>query len=136
MIISREYINDENNNINDIYKLIINTECHHDHVIIRDNNGVLRWKENKIIREFLDNCGGLNNVIPLLNNLGYDKNSEIYRKLYRDLGYSLFGYWEVFYWELNNEDFQEYIDKRNLLNRKLKLKKIKDEIQNSYSNTK
>ena len=35
-------------------------------------------------------------------------NSEMWRKLYRDLGYSLFGYWEIFYWEANNEKAAEY----------------------------
>jgi hypothetical protein len=39
---------------------------------------------------------------------GYTKNSEIYRKLYRDMGYSLSGYWEVFYWDVNNEKVDEY----------------------------
>jgi hypothetical protein len=40
--------------------------------------------------------------------MGYDKNSEVYRKLYRDIGYSLEGYWEIFYWEVNNPIASEY----------------------------
>ncbi len=50
----------------------------------------------------------LNHIVMLLIYLGYNKNSEIYRKLYRDMGYSLYGYWEIFYWEVNNPDYAEY----------------------------
>jgi hypothetical protein len=28
--------------------------------------------------------------------------------MYRDMGYSLFGYWEMFYWEINNNIAHEY----------------------------
>lgn len=31
------------------------------------------------------------------------RNNLEYRQLYRDIGYSLFGYWEIFFWEANNE---------------------------------
>lgn len=50
----------------------------------------------------------LNTLVLLLNHLGYGKNSEVYRQLYRDMGYSLYGYWEIFYWEVNNPDANEY----------------------------
>lgn len=53
---------------------------------------------------FLD----LNKVIVFLLKKGYDQNSEIYRKLYRDLGYSLSGYFDVFYWDMNNPDCDLY----------------------------
>ena len=38
----------------------------------------------------------------------FTKNSEEWRKLYRDIGYSLYGYWEIFYWDMNNEDAADY----------------------------
>ncbi len=41
--------------------------------------------------------------------------------MYRDMGVSLFGYWEIFYWEMNNEKSQEYIDERFILNRDKKI---------------
>ena len=90
------------------YRLILDTETHHNHIIIKDDNGVLRWKENQDVINILNNIS-LNDLCPLLNCLGYDKNSEVYRKLYRDMGYSLNGYWEVFYWNWNNEDVDDYI---------------------------
>lgn len=101
-IVKREDITVEN------YRLILDTETHHNHEIIEDEHGVIRWKENKNVELFLKNIS-LNDLCPLLNSLGYDKNSEIYRKLYRNMGYSLSGYWEVFYWEWNNEDADDYI---------------------------
>jgi hypothetical protein len=90
------------------YRLILKTEKHHDHPIIQDEHGVIRWQENKEVRETLQNIS-LNDLIQLLCLLGYDKNSEVFRKLYRDMGYSLFGYWEIFYWEVNNEEAHKYV---------------------------
>ena len=89
------------------YQEIFEKEKHHNHEIIEDENGTYRWKENPTAELFLKNIS-LNDLCPLLNTLGYGKNSEVYRKLYRDMGYSLSGYWEVFYWEANNEDADEY----------------------------
>jgi len=89
------------------YKEVMIKESHHDHEIIMTETGVLRWKENKDVEHFRKNIS-LNDLCPLLDSLGYDKNSEVYRKLYRDMGYSVFGYWEIFYWEMNNEEAEEY----------------------------
>jgi hypothetical protein len=89
------------------YSEIIKTEEHHDHEIIRDAHGILRWKENKDVKTHLENIS-LNDLCPLLTCMGYGKNSEVYRKLYRDMGYSLSGYWEIFYWEVNNDEADEY----------------------------
>ena len=89
------------------YQEIFKKESHHNHEIIVTENGVLRWKENHDVKYFLKNIS-LNDLCPLLNHLGYGKNSEVYRKLYRDMGYSLSGYWEIFYWDLNNEDVDSY----------------------------
>lgn len=91
----------------DTYREILDVETHHDHIIIKDESGTLRWKENKDVRRYLKKIS-LNDLCPLLNYLGYDKNSEVYRQLYRDMGYSLFGYWEIFYWEANNGEAENY----------------------------
>lgn len=102
MIVKREEI------IDDLYCLdIFEKENHHDHTIIIDENGTYRWLKNEDVTNIMQNIS-LNLLCPLLVSMGYNKNSEVYRKLYRDLGYSLHGYWEVFYWEANNPDFDKY----------------------------
>jgi hypothetical protein len=89
------------------YKEILDKESHHDHEIIRHGNGTLRWKENPMVNEIL-NRGDLNDLWYLFHTMGLTKNSEEVRKLYRDMGYSLSGYWEIFFWEVNNEDAPLY----------------------------
>ena len=89
------------------YKEILDKEWHHDHEITRDDHGTLRWKENPKVREIIDK-GILNDLWYLFHTMGLNKNSEEVRKLYRDMGYSLSGYWEIFYWEVNNEDAHLY----------------------------
>ncbi len=89
------------------YQEIFAAETHHKHQIIKDDCGTLRWKQNQDVCMLLESIS-LNDLCPLLCCLGYDKNSEVYRKLYRDMGYSLFGYWEVFYWEANNPKARYY----------------------------
>lgn len=93
--------------VDKIYRDLLKTERHHKHEIIRDDSGRLRWKKNLAVDNLLNNIN-LNDLIQLLLVLGYDKNSEIYRHLYRSMGYSLFGYWEVFYWEVNNPEAEQY----------------------------
>lgn len=93
--IKREDITDET------YREILDCETHHNHSIIEDEGGTYRWKKNPRVRELVDKCG-LNELVELLFSMGYDKNSEVFRKMYRDMGYSLYGYWEIFYWEMNN----------------------------------
>lgn len=104
-IIDREKITDTT------IREILDTETHHDHVIIEDDNGSLRWKENSSTRQIVDKIG-LNDIYQLFISLGLDKNSETWRQMYRDMGYSLFGYWEVFYFELNNKIASEYVPQK------------------------
>ncbi|MDB4301964.1 hypothetical protein N9924_00205 [bacterium] len=99
--VSREEIKVED------YQNIFSKESHHDHEIIETDSGVLRWKKNPVV-DFLVDFGDLNEIVRELHNDGHDKNSELYRQLYRDMGYSLSGYWEVFYWDWNNEEAEEY----------------------------
>jgi len=100
-IIDRKDITDET------YRIILDVETHHNHLIVEGKDGRLRWKNNPNVDKQLEKIS-LNDLVPLLHFLGYNKNSEVYRKLYRDMGYSLFGYWEIFYWEVNNDEAHEY----------------------------
>lgn len=91
----------------DLFRIVLDKETHHDHKIV-DDRGILKWVRNPEVGNFVDNVASLNELIPLFISMGFDKNSEPYRKLYRDIGYSLWGYWEIFYWEANNENADEY----------------------------
>ena len=93
------------------YKLIFETESHHDHEVIEDEHGTLRWKSNPTVRQTVDKVN-LNDLWMLFHHMGLTKNSEEVRKLYRDMGYSLSGYWEIFYWDMNNEDAHKYKPKK------------------------
>jgi len=88
------------------YHDMMKTETHHDHEIIMSND-VVRWRKNLDVDRVQQNLN-LNDLTRLFELLGHGKNSEVYRKLYRDLGVSLHMYWEVFYWEVNNELAHEY----------------------------
>lgn len=107
----------------DEYREILDVETHHDHQIIEDDHGTYRWKQNVRVRELVNKLG-LNDLLEMFYQMGYDKNSEVYRKLYRDMGTSLFAYWEVFYWEVNNENASEYFEQMKSINRNNKLNKI------------
>lgn len=99
--ISRESITE------DLYQEIFEKESHHNHEIIKDEHGTLRWKRNDRVDKLVDEVG-LNGIMMLFYNLGLTKNSELIRKMYREMGYSLYGYWEIFYWEVNNSESDEY----------------------------
>lgn len=80
------------------------------HRIVKDKHGTHRWEADPTI-ELLFDTGALD-----LNKLhmeltsryghGYKKNEQL-RDLYRRSGYSIFGYWEVFHWEVNNPTVEE-----------------------------
>ena len=89
------------------YREMMKTESHHDHKIIITENGTLRWEADEFIGRLTDGCN-LNDIVQGLHSKGNGKNSEIYRELYRKMGYSLSGYWEIFYWDMNNEDAADY----------------------------
>lgn len=91
----------------DDYKEMMEKESHHDHPIIDYGKGVIRWKVNPTIEALVDLIG-LNEIIEALHDSDLGKNSEIYRDLYRSIGYSLSGYWEIFYWDMNNPDADDY----------------------------
>jgi len=106
MLVSRESLMD-----NEEYAEIFAKEPH-SHAIMRDDKGTVRWVSNPNMEALLDKIS-LNDLIPLMCMLGLDKNSEQYRLLYRSMGYSLNGYWEIFYWDVNNKHTYEYKYKGN-----------------------
>jgi hypothetical protein len=79
--------------------------------VIEDEHGTVRWKTDPAVRAVIDK-GILNDLWILFMSMGLTKNSEEVRKLYRDMGYSLSGYWEIFYWDMNNEDAHKYKPKK------------------------
>ena len=89
------------------YKKMMQTESHHNHEIVSDE-GILRWKPDNFVSRLTASCS-LAGIVAGFDAKGTGKNSEIFRELHRMMGYSLKGYWEVFYWEINNEDCADYV---------------------------
>ena len=95
-----------------------------DHDVYMDGD-VMRWVESPSIDflRFLNNDYGMaidpNRVFDLnhfwnrCRERGITKNDSRVRQLYRDMGYSVFGYWEVFFWEVNNDIAHEWKGERN-----------------------
>ena len=96
----------------EVYHEMMKTETHHSHIIIEDKHGTLRWKSDPFIERLTNDCS-LNDIVMGFYSNGNDKNTETYRELYRRMGYSLSGYWEVFYWDANNERASEYKQPNN-----------------------
>lgn len=88
-------------------KVIVDTEAHHDHEIVIDNRGVFRWKANEEVEKMIETLNPYD-VFELLEKMGFGLNSEVYRKLARDMGFTLFAYYEKFYNENNNPDVAAY----------------------------
>jgi len=77
------------------------------HELYVNEHGTIRWvadpeKEQEIMDEF-----GARDLNDLFMK-GADKNDPRVRELYKHIGYSLFGFWEVFYWEVNNDCAHQY----------------------------
>lgn len=85
-----------------IWDDICETESHHDHKIVRVD-GRLRWEQT------LDYSNiDINKKWEDWYKAGLTKNSEEPREFCRSIGYSLYGYWELFYWEGNNPNVMDY----------------------------
>ena len=50
-IVNRKDIKDK------FYRDFLKTESHHDHKIIKDENGTLRWEENEQVSKIVDKIG-------------------------------------------------------------------------------
>lgn len=97
-----------------IYKDICDRE-HHNHPIYKDEHGTLRWKADPVIEMLWEaqaddgtHCGPIALDLNALAAYGPGKNDPRVRELYRRMGYSLHGYWELFHWEVNNPDADQY----------------------------
>ena len=99
-------INRENVTDLDFIK-IMKKENHHNHEIIQDEEGILYWKPDENICAEIEGKNINDNVHNFLSK-GLDKNSEEYRKFFRDIGYSLLGYWNIFYFKTNNPICNNY----------------------------
>jgi len=90
--------------IGEEYSVIFERE-NHDHPIIVDDHGTYRWKSDPIVNMLFEyKCVDLNTMYKN----GASKNDPRVRKFYRDMGYSLYGYWEVFHWDMNNPEAEDY----------------------------
>ena len=75
---------------------------------IVDEQGTLRFMRNKIVDNLVGQWKTLDDVIDL-NTIWVDFQESKYTldemmELYRLIGYSVFGFWEVFGWEVNTCD--------------------------------
>lgn len=108
----------------DFINEILTTETSHDHPIIQDDHGTYRWLGDPLISEMFNRGqidlnqimvpGRIKPIVGIHPEVEPDKilkNDTLIRELYRRLGYGLWGYWEVFYWEANNPNSDKYIDK-------------------------
>lgn len=75
---------------------LLRLEPHHNHPIICNEHGTWRWQKNKNIDDLITKIG-LNELSLLLQLLGYGRESEVYRHMYRCMGYSLSGYYGIFH---------------------------------------
>lgn len=82
------------------------------HPIAKDPHGTLRWVPDPVINMLFDmNVEPSGPRVLDLNNLffaGANKNDPVVRKFYKMMGYSLYGYWEVMIWDVNNPQTHEY----------------------------
>lgn len=68
----------------------------------------LSTKDVKALTELCHKKIDLNTIVTAFFENDIDKNNEIWREMYRGIGYSLSGYWEIFYWDMNNEEAHLY----------------------------
>lgn len=85
------------------YKMVKRDEAQR-HPIHIDKHGTLRWVMDPMIGKMWD-LGGIDLNKLMANS---DKNDPLIRDLFRQMGYSLHGYWEIFHWDVNNPKANEY----------------------------
>ncbi len=74
-----------------------------DHPLVMDE-GVLRFKPNPVVRQIIDRHVNLNDLWIALAQTSHKRSVQLgLRALYRDMGYSLSGYMEVFGEQLEEE---------------------------------
>lgn len=101
--------------ISEDYEEVLERETIHDLVV--DEHGTIRWAECPAREKEIMNIFGATDLNDLFGRCRADKNDPLIRELYKCMGYSLYGYWEVFFWEMNNPRADEY-DPLGVLNKK------------------
>ncbi len=81
------------------------------HELYISEHGTLRWVADPIKEQEIMDELGASDLNDLFCN-GADKNDPRIRELYKHMGYSLYGFWEVFYWEVNNPLAYQYLNKQ------------------------
>lgn len=99
--------------IADIYELVLTREEQTGHEIHINEHGTLRWDANPDREKEIMDGFGAKDLNDLFMYKGFDKNDPIIRELYKCIGYSIYGFWEIFYWEVNNEYANEYVAPTN-----------------------
>lgn len=93
------------------------------HELYVSDHGTIRWVANpEMEQKIMDEFGARD-----LNDLfmkGADKNDPRIRELYKHIGYSLFGFWEIFYWEVNNELAYQYMGRKKGNKKRIKFNVI------------
>lgn len=105
-----------------------------------DDNGVARFRSNKIVRYLLDR-GGLD-LNKLLFEFPQKENEEDWSQFAQLIGYSVYGAWEVYY--ISNEIMETalkmyedpQVDQKDLYIASLKetIRELKKEIRDSIEN--
>ncbi len=90
------------------YEMVLAREEKDGHQLYVDKHDTIRWVENPIREKEIMDIYRAGDLSQLFMH-GADKNTAIIRELYKCIGYSLCGFWEIFYWEVNNERANEYV---------------------------
>jgi hypothetical protein len=94
-----------------LWQELFQTETHHNHEIEQSESGKYFWKPAPLIQKQVQKIG-LNEIVDFLYLMGFGRNSEVMRSLMRNIGYSIHGYWEIFYCETNNPNAPNYQKKK------------------------
>jgi hypothetical protein len=118
MIVSKEEAYNQLKDTYDGYELKVIFAYHKDHPIIKDKNGRLRWEQTHQYNE--PNIGLPEVPKPNEMSMMYQETlsdiitQEEYMNYNRQIGYSLYGYWEVFVFNDRFDDIQYKKDMRKL----------------------
>ena len=93
------------------------------HNLYVDKHDTIRWEANPAKEQEIMNKFGAHDLNDLFGCCRADKNDPLVRELYKNMGVSLYMFWEVFYWEVNNERADEYCS-RQMVKKMIERKKV------------
>ncbi len=88
------------------------------HDLVVDKHGTIRWVEDPVQEKAIMDMFGATDLNDLYTKKDVNKNDHLIRVLYKCMGYSLSGFWEIFYWEANNEDAWKYGGRKGHIDKK------------------